>query len=230
MDRFKVLIIDDEPAIRKFLHASLPGEEYQLIEAVDGKDGIRAVATQNPDVVLLDLGLPDMEGVEVAVNIRGWSQVPIIVISARDQERDKVATLDAGADDYLTKPFSVAELSARIRAALRRSRASLTPIPDPVFESGKLKVDLAAHRVFVGGSEVHLTPTEFKLLHTLIRHAGMVVTHRQLLVEVWGPAYAEESHYVRVYMGQLRHKIESDPARPEHITTEPGVGYRLEDS
>lgn len=223
--RRRILVIDDETPIRRFLHASLDDAEYELIEAEDGKSGIRAVANHNPDVVLLDLGLPDMDGIEVTRSLREWTEVPIVVLSARGRETDKVEALDAGADDYLTKPFGVSELNARIRVALRHA-AKDTP-KEPVFEIGDLRIDLAARQVFREGEEVHLTPNEYKLLAVLVRHAGRVMTHRQLLTEVWGPAYEGESHYVRVYMGQLRQKLERDPSDPEVLTTEPGVGYRL---
>lgn len=221
----KVLIIDDELAIRRFLRASLDNNEYDLIEAADGTSGMRAIASQNPDVVLLDLGLPDIDGVEVARQVREWSSVPIIVLSARGQEHDKVAALDGGADDYLTKPFGIGELLARVRVALRHS---LKSVPEaPVFSAHGITVDMASRRVTRDGAEVHLTPIEYKLLVLLIREAGKVVTHRQMLSEVWGPAYVEEGHYLRVFMGQLRHKLEADPSQPRMLTTEPGIGYRL---
>ena len=226
-DRAKVVVIDDEIQMRRFLKASFDPAESELFEAENGIEGMRLVARTNPDVVLLDLGLPDMDGIDVARQLREWTQVPIIVLSARGREKDKIEALDAGADDYLTKPFGVGELLARIRVTLRHAAFSKGPEPDPNFEVGTLKVDVSMRRVFVGGVEVHLTPIEFKLLTMLVRHAGMVLTHRQLLTEVWGPAYADETHYLRVYMGQLRHKLEANPARPKHITTEPGVGYRL---
>ena len=224
-ERTRILVVDDEVAIRRFLRASLDPAIYELLEAEDGEHAIRQTATENPKIVLLDLGLPDLDGIEVAKRIREWSDVPIVVLSARGQEADKVAALDAGADDYLTKPFGINELMARIRVALRH-RPKNEP-EDPVFEGQGVRVDLAARRVFRGGEEVHLTPTEYKLLALLIRHAGRVVTHRQMLVEVWGPAYAQESHYLRVYMGQLRHKLEPNPAQPKLLMNEPGVGYRL---
>lgn len=219
-------MIDDELPIRRFLRASLPEEEYELQEAENGEQGVRLTATENPDVVLLDLGLPDFDGLEVTKRIREWSPVPIIILSARHQERDKVLALDAGADDYLTKPFGVPELLARVRVALRHSRLTAAQ-PEPTFESNGLMVDQSARRVFVRGKEVHLTPHEYKLLTALIKHAGMVVTHKHLLNEVWGPAYETESHYLRVYMAQLRQKIEEEPANPQMLMTEPGVGYRL---
>ena len=213
--------------MRRFLKASFDPADAELFEAENGSEGMRLVARTNPDVVLLDLGLPDMDGIDVAKQLREWTQVPIIVLSARGRERDKIEALDAGADDYLTKPFGVGELLARIRVTLRHVARTKGTDGDPVFEVGDLRVDLAMRRVIVSDKEVHLTPIEFKLLSMLVRHAGMVLTHRQLLTEVWGPAYSDETHYLRVYMGQLRHKLEVDPARPKHITTEPGVGYRL---
>ncbi|HTQ09343.1 MAG TPA: response regulator [Fimbriimonadaceae bacterium] len=219
-----ILIIDDETAIRRFLRASLDESEFRLLEAADGREGLRLTATGKPDVVLLDLGLPDIDGTRVAIEIREWSEVPIIVLSAREHEQDKVKALDAGADDYITKPFGMAELLARIRVALRHSKKSPS---EPIFRAGDLEVDLAAHVVRRAGEEVHLTRNEYGLLAALVKYAGKVVTHRQLLTEVWGGAYADESHYLRVYMGQLRHKLEADPTRPKLLTTEPGVGYRL---
>lgn len=226
VERTKLLVIDDELAIRRFLRASLDPAAYELIEAETGESGVRMTATSNPQVVLLDLGLPDIDGIEVARRIREWSEVPIVVLSARGQEADKVAALDAGADDYLTKPFGIQELMARIRVALRHTRK--TQPEEPTFEAHGVRVDLALRRVFRGDTEIHLTPTEYSLLAMLIRHAGRVVTHRQLLTEVWGPAYATESQYLRVYMGQLRHKLETDPSQPKLLSNEPGVGYRLQ--
>lgn len=224
-DRVRILVIDDEVAIRRFLKASLDPAHYEMIEAEAGEQGIRMAATENPKVILLDLGLPDIDGIDVAKRIREWSAAPIVVLSARGQEADKVAALDAGADDYLTKPFGIQELLARIRVALRHSRPPETA--EPIFEAHGVRVDLALRKVFRDGEEVHLTPTEYNLLAMLIRHAGRVLTHRQLLTEVWGPAYATESQYLRVYMGQLRHKLEANPSRPQLLTNEPGVGYRL---
>lgn len=227
-----LLIIEDELPIRRFLRATLVQRGYDLTEAGSGAEGLDLAAARPPALVILDLGLPDIDGLEVIRRLRAWLPAPIIVLSARGQERDKVAALDLGADDYLTKPFGVEELAARIRVALRqaeRLRRSPGQAEDPVFTVGDLRVDLARRRVDVGGAEVHLTPIEFKLLEALVRHAGKVLTHRQLLREVWGPGYAEETHYVRVYMGQLRHKLEAEPARPRYLRTEPGVGYRLVD-
>jgi two-component system KDP operon response regulator KdpE len=220
-----VLLIEDEPQMRRFLRVSLTGSGFRLVESDTGGDGLLQAATRNPDVVLLDLGLPDVDGLEVTRRLREWSRTPVIVISARGQESDKVEALDAGADDYLTKPFGVEELLARIRVALRHRAAEEQPAP--VFETGDLRVDLHRRQVQVGGREVHLTPIEYRLLATLIRYAGRVVTHNQLLKEVWGPAYSHQTQYLRVYMGQLRRKIEEDAARPRHLQTEPAVGYRL---
>jgi len=224
-----VLLIEDDPQIRRFLRAALPAHGYRLIEAETGNDGLVQAATRTPEIVLLDLGLPDLDGLEVTRRLREWSAVPIVVLSARGLERDKVAALDAGADDYLTKPFGMDELLARIRVALRHAALLATGSLRPVFEVGELLVDLAAREVAVAGSPVHLTPTEFKLLAVLIRHAGKVVTQRQLLVEVWGPGATGQPHYLRVQMHGLRHKLESTPARPRYLLTEPGVGYRLRD-
>jgi len=222
-----VLLIEDDPQIRRFLRATLPAHGYRLIEAENGVEGITQAATRTPEVVLLDLGLPDLDGLEVIRRLREWSAVPIVVLSARGLEQDKVAALDGGADDYLTKPFGVEELLARLRVALRHAATAGTGKADPVFATGDLKVDLAGRRVTVGGREIHLTPTEFKLLSVLAHHAGKVVTQRQLLVEVWGPGAVGSAHYLRVQMHGLRHKLEATPARPRYLVTEPGVGYRL---
>ncbi len=222
-----ILLIEDEPQMRRFLRITLQAQGYRLVEAETGGDGIMQATTRNPDVVLLDLGLPDMDGLEVTRRLREWAQTPIIVISAREQERDKVNALDAGADDYLTKPFSSGELMARIRVALRHAAARSSERDEPVFVLDNLRVDLAKRQVLLDDREVHLTPIEYKLLTTLVRYAGKVVTHRQLLKEVWGPAHVEEVQYLRVYMTQLRHKLEADPARPRFLLNEPGVGYRL---
>ena len=219
-----VLLIEDEMQMRRFLRATLQSHEYQLVEATTARDGLAQAAGRNPDVILLDLGLPDGDGIDLTRRIREWSKVPIIVLSARGREEDKVAALDAGADDYLTKPFGVGELLARLRVALRHGAQ---PASEPVFVLAGLRVDFERRRVFIDDSEVHLTPTEYKLLGTLVRHAGKVLTHRQLLKEVWGPNAVEHTHYLRVYMTQLRHKIEQDAARPRYLLTEPGVGYRL---
>jgi two-component system KDP operon response regulator KdpE len=222
-----VLVVEDEPQVLRFLRASLSAHGYLLVEATTGHQAIVEAVTRLPRIVLLDLGLPDLDGVEVARRLREWSAVPIIVLSARGQENDKILALDAGADDYLTKPFGVGELLARMRVALRHADRVAAGLGESALETGDLRVDLAARRVFVRGEEVRLTRTEFNLLATLAKHAGKVLTHRQLLQEVWGPGSAGESHYLRVYMGQLRHKLESDPARPRYLLTETGVGYRL---
>lgn len=221
-----VLLIEDEPQMRKFLRITLQSHGYRLIEAAGGREGLVQATTRNPDIVLLDLGLPEMDGLEVIERLREWTDIPIIVISAREQEQDKINALDLGADDYLTKPFNAGELLARIRAALRRAAKETAPQP-PVFILQNLRVDMANRKVFLDNQEVHLTPIEYKLLTVLTRHAGKVVTHRQLLTEVWGAAHADEVQYLRVYMTQLRHKLESDPARPRFFLNEPGVGYRL---
>ncbi|MGH7264085.1 MAG: response regulator [Candidatus Rokuibacteriota bacterium] len=222
-----VVLIEDEPQIRRFLRPTLLGEGYRVVEAASGEDGVLQAATRQPDLVILDLGLPDVDGLEVIRRLREWTGVPILVLSARGQERDKIGALDAGADDYVAKPFAVGELLARMRVALRHAARSAREPVDSTFVVGQVRVDLGRRRVFVAETEVHLTRTEYKLLTTLIRHAGRVLTHRQLLQEVWGPGHAEETHYLRVYMGQLRHKLEADPARPRFLLTEPGVGYRL---
>lgn len=222
-----VLIIEDEPEIRRFLRTTLPAHGFRLYEAATGKDGLTEAQARNPDLILLDLGLPDLDGGEVIRQIREWTATPIIVLSARDQEQVKVAALDLGADDYVTKPFGVDELLARIRAALRHASRSASDVGESVFTLGDLKVDLGRRQVFVSAKEIHLTPIEYKLLTTLIRYAGKVMTHRQLLKEVWGPLHVEEGHYLRVYMRQLRNKLEKTPAHPRYLVTELGVGYRL---
>jgi two-component system KDP operon response regulator KdpE len=225
-DKEHILLIEDEPQMRRFLRITLQGHGYRLVEAASGQEGLMQATTRNPDVVLLDLGLPDLDGLEVTRRLREWTQTPIIVISAREQEQDKVKALDAGADDYLTKPFSAGELMARIRVALRHM-ARQTGKQEPVFVLQNLRVDLAQRQVFLDNAEVHLTPIEYKLLTVLIRHAGKVITHRQLLQEVWGQAHVNEVQYLRVYMTQLRHKLENDPTRPRFLMNEPGIGYRL---
>lgn len=219
-----VLVVDDEPQIRRFLRASLTGHDFQVTEAATGQDALQQVVTAKPDLMILDLGLPDMDGLDVLRRVREWSNLPIVILSVREREQDKIAALDAGADDYLTKPFGVGELLARLRTALRHA---MPGEPEPTFQTGELKVDLARRQVYVAQREIKLTPTEYEILKYLVAHAGKVVTHQQLLRQVWGPAYTNEPHYVRVYVGQLRHKIESDPAQPRYILTEPGVGYRL---
>jgi two-component system KDP operon response regulator KdpE len=220
-----ILVIEDEAQMRRFLRASLTSNGYQVVESATAGDGIAQAASRAPDLVLLDLGLPDQDGLEVTVRLREWTKLPIIVISARGREEDKIQALDSGADDYLTKPFGVGELLARIRVALRNAARGELVTSELVL--GRLKLDLARRQVLVGGAEVHLTPIEYKLLATLAKYAGRVVTHRQLLREVWGPGSSEQTQYLRVYMGQLRHKLEQNPSRPEFLTTEPGVGYRL---
>jgi two-component system KDP operon response regulator KdpE len=222
-----VLLIEDEAEIRRFLRTSLPAHGYRLYEATTGADGLAQAKARNPDMILLDLGLPDVDGIEVIRQVREWSTIPILVLSAREQEQAKVAALDLGADDYVTKPFGVNELLARMRAALRHIAGPPGEPAEPVFALGDLKVDLGRRQVFVSTKEIHLTPIEYKLLTTLIRYAGRVMTHRQLLKEVWGPLHVEEGHYLRVYMRQLRNKLEKNPAHPRYLVTELGVGYRL---
>lgn len=223
----RILIVEDEPQMQKFLRTCLAAEGYRVVEATKGQEGLDLARTHNPDLVLLDLGLPDMDGTEVTKGLREWSTKPIIIISARGQEDDKIRALDVGADDYLTKPFGTGELMARIRVALRRTARAGQENPDPVMTVGELVMDVDKRQVRVGGEEVHLTPNEYKLLATLMKNAGKVLTHRQLLKEVWGPAYATQTQYLRVYMVQLRHKLEKDAARPRYLVTEPGIGYRL---
>jgi two-component system, OmpR family, KDP operon response regulator KdpE len=222
-----ILLIEDEPQIRRFLRVAMSNYDYRLEEAETGQKGIDQILQQRPDLIILDLGLPDMDGLEVTQRVREWASTPIVVLSARGQEQDKVAALDMGADDYLTKPFGVGELMARIRVALRHAVQGAGSEATPVFATGPLRVDLVRQQVFIDKREIHLTPIEYKLLATLVRHAGKVLTHRHLLREVWGAGYGTESQYLRVYMGQLRHKLEENPARPRFLRTEPGVGYRL---
>jgi two-component system KDP operon response regulator KdpE len=222
-----VLLIEDEPQIRRFLRATLDGQRFKLIEAATGEEGLAAAATRQPEVIILDLGLPDMDGLEIIHRVREWSAMPIIVLSARGQERDKVTALDAGADDYVSKPFGVGELVARMRVALRHAARGAGEPGESKFSVGDLQVDLAQRQVTVAGQPVHLTPIEYRLLATLVRHAGKLLTHHQLLNEVWGPSHTEQAHYLRVYTAQLRRKLEVDPARPRYVLTEPGVGYRL---
>jgi two-component system KDP operon response regulator KdpE len=219
-----VLIIDDEVQIRRLLRVTLEANGCRVFEAATGREGLVEAAQCRPEAVILDLGLPDMDGVEVLKRLREWSQTPVIVLSVRDGEDDKVSALDNGADDFINKPFSTAELLARLRVAQRHSQ----PIPEnAVFRSGPLEVDLASRVVLVRGQAVKMTPTEYSLLRLLVRNAGKVVTHRQLLKEVWGPNYGDQTHYLRVYIAHLREKIEASPGRPELLITEPGVGYRL---
>jgi two-component system, OmpR family, KDP operon response regulator KdpE len=222
-----VLLIEDEPQMRRFLRAALGNESYRLVEAATARDGLAQAAGRNPDIILLDLGLPDGDGIDLTRRLREWSGTPIIVISARGQERDKVAALDAGADDYLTKPFGVGELLARMRVALRHAARAAGGPEEPVFTTGELRVDLEHRRVFVAALEVHLTPTEYRLLVALVHHAGKVLTHRHLLREVWGAHATSQTPSLRVHMAQLRHKLERDAAQPRYLLTEPGVGYRL---
>ena len=221
-----VVVIEDDPQIRRFLRTALGAEGFALHESETGERGLVEAATRKPDVVILDLGLPDIDGVEVVRRLREWTDLPVIVLSARSQEADKIAALDAGADDYLTKPFGLGELLARIRVALRNRARTAAP-GESAVSVGELSVDLAARRVTLAGNEVRLTPIEHRLMAALARHAGRVMTHRQLLREVWGAAYEEQSHTLRVHMATLRRKIESDPAQPRYLLTEIGVGYRL---
>jgi two-component system, OmpR family, KDP operon response regulator KdpE len=220
----RVLVVDDEPAIRRFLCTSLTAHDYSVFEAVNGEEALAAVLAHRPDLVILDLGLPDLDGTEVTRLLREWTAVPIIILTVQDQEGAKIAALDAGADDYVTKPFGMGELLARMRVSMRRAAA---PAAEPVFTTGELTVDLARRLVTVGIREIQLTPTEYDLLRVLVTHAGKVLTHRQLLRQVWGVAYQEETHLLRVNMSNLRRKLEPNPASPNYILTEPGVGYRL---
>lgn len=218
------LVIDDEPQIRRLLRVTLEANGYRVFDSATGQEGIAQAAQRRPDVVLLDLGLPDLDGLEVLKRLREWSRVPVIILSVRDREDDKVAALDAGADDYVTKPFATGELLARLRAALRHLQPQGA---DAVFRSGDLEVDLSARVVRQRGQEVKLTPTEYSLLRLFITHAGKVLTHRQLLTEVWGPKAVDQTHYLRVHIAHLREKLEAIPGQPEFIRTEPGIGYRF---
>ncbi|MBP7617756.1 MAG: response regulator [Geothrix sp.] len=220
-----ILLVEDEPQMRRFLRVALEGSGYRYLEAGTGQEGLALAVQHRPEAILLDLGLPDMDGLDLVVRLREWSRTPVIVISARGQETDKVGALDAGADDYLTKPFGTRELLARVRVALRHAGPETQQ--EPVFVLDRWRVDLAKRQVLMDGKEVHLTPLEYSLFTTLIRHAGKVVTHRQLLKEVWGGAAGAQPLYLRVYMTQLRHKLEAEPSRPRYLQTEPGVGYRL---
>jgi two-component system KDP operon response regulator KdpE len=225
-----ILVIEDELAMRRLLRATLEAHGFRVVEAATMHEGRRAAAAESPALVILDLGLPDGDGVELVRSLREWSQMPIVVVSARDREPDKVRALDAGADDYLTKPFGTGELLARMRVALRHAAAVAgTPAPDAVVEVGPIRIDHGRHEVTVDGKAVHLTPIEFRLLALLMQHPGRVLTHRHLLKEVWGPGASEQTHYLRVHMGAVRRKIESDPARPHWLLTEPGAGYRMRD-
>lgn len=221
-----IVLIEDDAKIRRFLRTAFVNNGYRLFEASTGTDGLVEAATRQPDVVIVDLGLPDLDGVEVIRRLREWTSVPVIVLSARGQESDKVAALDAGADDYVSKPFGPGELLARVRVAVRHAARTATGV-DATFTVGDLRVDLARRQVFVDGKEVHLTPIEYKLLTALVRHAGKVLTHAQLLKEVWGPSHGSEAPYLRIYIMQLRRKLEANPTRPRYLRTEPGVGYRL---
>ena len=224
----EILVIEDEQGIRKFLKAVLASHDYKPVFAETASEGIKMVTTRPPEVIILDLGLPDMDGLEVISTIREWSSIPIIVLSARGQEQDKVNALELGADDYLTKPFGAAELLARLKVARRHARAAAAP-ENNIFEIGDVKLDMEKRQVFIGTEEIHLTPTEYKLLATLVKYAGKVVTHSQLLKEVWGKHSTENSHYLRIYTQHLRHKLGDDPMKPKYIITEAGVGYRFRD-
>jgi two-component system, OmpR family, KDP operon response regulator KdpE len=227
-----VLVVEDEPQIRRFVRSALEAEGWQVNEAATLREGLSAAGTRQPDLLVLDLGLPDGDGIDLIRDVRGWSAVPIIVLSARTDEADKINALDAGADDYLTKPFGTGELLARVRANLRRPRVAngngLTADgTEPAFQFGDVEVDRSARVVRRAGVEVHLTPTEYRMLTVLIANAGRVITQKQLLREVWGPMRSDQNHYLRIYMGHLRQKLEADPAQPRHLLTESGVGYRL---
>jgi len=223
--RASILVVEDEPEIRRFLRSSLGAEGYRVVESESGARGAIDAGTHKPDLAIVDLGLPDFDGIELIRRIRGWSPMPILVLSARAQERSKIEALDAGADDYVTKPFGVGELLARVRVALRHAARPSTG--NETLQLGEARIDFEKRRAWKGSAEIHLTPIEFRLLATLAKHLGMVLTHRQLLREVWGPSHVEHTHYLRIYMKQLREKLEADPVRPIHLLTETGVGYRL---
>lgn len=225
--KLKIIVIEDDPPIRRFLRTALETHGFEIVEAATGKQGVIEAKNRKADLIILDLGLPDMDGVEVVSAIRAWSEMPIIVLSARSAEVQKIEALDAGADDYLTKPFGLGELLARIRVALRHTSVPTEQTEAGVFVTGNLKIDLVNRRVFNEDQEVHLTPIQYRLLAVLVKHAGKILTHRQILKEVWGPNSVESPHYLRIYMSQLRHKLESDPAQPRYLLTESGVGYWL---
>ena len=222
-----VILVEDDPQIRRFLRTTLPNHGYRLFEAATGAEGLREAEARRPDIVILDLGLPDFDGLEVIRRLREWTAVPIVILSARGQEGDKIAALDAGADDYVSKPFGIGELLARMRVALRHASRAVAREDGSPITVGELHVDLAHRRVTMAGAEIRLTPIEYRLLAMLAKYAGKILTQRQLLTEVWGPPYAEQAHYLRVYMAQLRRKLEADPTRPKYLLTEAGVGYRL---
>ncbi|WP_255946023.1 response regulator [Streptomyces odontomachi] len=224
----RVLVVDDEPQIVRALRINLRARTYEVDAAYDGAEALRLAAARHPDVIVLDLGLPDMDGIEVVKGLRGWTRVPIIVLSARHASDEKVEALDAGADDYVTKPFGMDELLARLRAAVRRAASAEGTGDTSVVETAAFTVDLAAKKVNKSGTDIRLTPTEWHLLDVLVRNTGRLVTQKQLLREVWGPGYGTETNYLRVYMAQLRRKLEVDPSRPRHLVTEPGMGYRFE--
>jgi two-component system KDP operon response regulator KdpE len=234
MTQAVVILIEDEIQIRRFVRAALEAEDWQVFEADTAQRGLADAGTRKPDLLIVDLGLPDGDGLDLIRDVRGWTNVPIIVLSARSNEADKIAALDAGADDYLTKPFGLGELMARVRANLRRPRtvspeaqSETDASASPVFVFGDVEVNRVERVVRRAGAEVHLTPLEYRLLAVLMANVGRVITHKQLLRDVWGPAHAEQSHYLRIYMGHLRQKLEADPAQPQHLLTETGVGYRL---
>ena len=222
-----ILLVEDEKQLRKFVHIALSSQGYRVVDAETGAEALQQAAAHVPDLVLLDLGLPDMDGFDVTTRLREWFTGPIIIVTARDQESEKVKVLDGGADDYITKPFGAEELSARIRVALRRAARSTTDPKSAVMTVGNIKVDLGRRLVFVNDAEVHVTPIEYKMVTVLMKHVDKVLTHKQLLDQVWGPGHAHQMQYLRVYMTQLRRKLEENPARPKHLVTEPGVGYRL---
>ncbi|HET9870586.1 MAG TPA: response regulator [bacterium] len=222
-----VLVIEDEPPIRRFLRVSLENRNLKTLEAAGGEEGLALAASHNPDIILLDLGLPDLDGLVVLERLRQWASTPIIILSARGKEEDKVKALESGADDYLTKPIGVEELNARIKVALRHAQRAAGGPAEPVLKSGSLKVDLEKRQVFVSAKEVHLTPIQYKLLSALARQAGKLVTQSELLREIWGPSGGASSHYLRIYIHQLRHKLEENPANPQYLITETGIGYRL---
>lgn len=222
-----IVVIEDDPPIRRFLRTSLSTQGFTVHEAESGKQGIVEAGVRKPDLLILDLGLPDINGIDVIKAVRSWSEIPIIILSARNGEQQKIDALDAGADDYLTKPFGFGELLARIRVALRHANRTYEQVQNDVFQTANLQMDLLNRIVKIDNQEVHLTPIQYRLLSVLVKHAGKVLTHQQILKEVWGPSYKENSHYLRIYMSQLRQKLEADPTQPKFLLTESGVGYRL---